>query len=36
MTSDKVDINGWPVWYEKLGGGPNPLLLIPGAIGSYY
>ncbi|CAG2174205.1 unnamed protein product [Oppiella nova] len=34
MTSGKVDINGWPVWYEKFGSGPDVLLLIPGAIGT--
>ena len=33
MTSDKVEVNGYPIWYEKFGTGPNPLLLIPGAIG---
>ena len=32
-TSGKLDINGWPIWYEKFGFGPKPLLLIPGAIG---
>ncbi|CAG2108451.1 unnamed protein product [Medioppia subpectinata] len=34
MTSGKVDINGWPVWYEKFGTGSEVLLLIPGAIGT--
>jgi hypothetical protein len=33
MTSAKVDINGWPIWYEKYGSGQNVILLIPGAIG---
>jgi len=33
MTSGKVNINGWPIWYEKFGHGAKPLLLIPGAIG---
>ena len=26
-------INGSPVWFEKFGCGPRPILLIPGAIG---
>ena len=34
--SGKVDINGWPVWYEKFGSGPTPLLLVPGGIGLCY
>ncbi len=33
MTSGKEEINGWPIWYEKYGCGPNPLLLIPGGLG---
>ena len=31
MSSLKV--NGYPVFYEKIGSGPNPVLLIPGEIG---
>ena len=31
--SGKVEINGWPVCYEKFGNGPEVLLFIPGAIG---
>jgi hypothetical protein len=33
MTSGKVDLNGWPVWYEKFGTGSEVVLLIPGAMG---
>ncbi|XP_054157230.1 valacyclovir hydrolase-like [Oppia nitens] len=29
-----VSINGWPIYYEKIGSGPNILLMIPGAIGT--
>lgn len=36
MTTGKVDINGWPIHYEKFGTGPEVLLLIPGAIGIFY
>ncbi|XP_054157006.1 valacyclovir hydrolase-like [Oppia nitens] len=34
MTSASVEINGWPIWYEKRGTGPIPVLMIPGALGS--
>ncbi|XP_054157229.1 valacyclovir hydrolase-like [Oppia nitens] len=34
MTSEKLDINGWPVWYEKFGTGPEVMLFLPGAIGT--
>ena len=27
------EVNGYPVYYEKIGSGPNPILLIPGEIG---
>ncbi|CAG2176616.1 unnamed protein product, partial [Oppiella nova] len=33
-NSGKVDINGYPIWYERFGTGPKPILLIPGAIGT--
>ncbi len=33
MTSGNVDLNGWPVWYEKFGTGSEVVLLIPGALG---
>ncbi|CAG2104536.1 unnamed protein product [Medioppia subpectinata] len=33
-ATGKVDVNGWPIWYEKFGSGPHVLLLIPGAIGT--
>ena len=29
-----VEVNGWSVWFERFGSGPNPVLLIPGPIGS--
>ncbi|XP_054157227.1 valacyclovir hydrolase-like [Oppia nitens] len=29
-----VDINGWTVWYEKFGTGPEIMLFLPDAIGS--
>ena len=28
-----VQINGWPIHYEKFGHGPEVILMIPGAIG---
>jgi len=34
MTSGKVDINGWPIWYEKFGIGNEIILFIPGALGT--
>ncbi|XP_054157035.1 valacyclovir hydrolase-like [Oppia nitens] len=34
MTSDFVQINDWPIWYDKYGTGPQPLLMIPGGIGT--
>ncbi len=33
MTSGNVDLNGWPVWYEKFGTGSEVALLISGALG---
>jgi len=33
MTSGKVDIDGYPIWYEKFGIGNDVLLFIPGALG---
>ncbi|CAG2172510.1 unnamed protein product, partial [Oppiella nova] len=33
-TNGKVDINGWPICYEKFGTGAHIMLLIPGAIGT--
>lgn len=34
MTSEgQVECNGWPVFYQTFGSGPQPLLMIPGAIG---
>jgi hypothetical protein len=35
MTSGKVEINGWPIWYEKFGIGNDIVLLIPGALGMF-
>ncbi len=35
MTSGKVEINGWPIWYEKFGIGNDIILLIPGALGMF-
>ena len=32
--SYSLTINGNPVWFEKFGWGPRPILLIPGGIGS--
>ena len=31
--SGHITVDGLPIWYEKFGSGPKPLLLIPGAIG---
>ena len=28
-----VEVNGWKVYFEKFGSGPNVILLIPGPIG---
>ncbi|CAG2178044.1 unnamed protein product, partial [Oppiella nova] len=32
--SSYVEVNGCPIWYEKFGWGPKPVLLIPGGIGT--
>ena len=32
-VNGKFDINGWPIWYQQFGTGPDIVLLIPGALG---
>ncbi|CAG2180089.1 unnamed protein product, partial [Oppiella nova] len=34
MTSGSFEVNGWPLWYDKYGTGPSPVLMIPGALGT--
>ena len=32
-NSEYFETNGWKVYFEKFGSGPNVILLIPGPIG---
>ena len=35
-SSGFVEVDAYKVWFERIGCGPNVVLLIPGAIGMWF